>query len=151
YERLDPASAAYFAARRKAFETTGLARYDRLRARIRGAYAGVPVGYSESIFQGLGEDLRLRLLTPSSFAKAIAEGTEVTAQDKQTVDEQVQRKKIAVWVFNSQNTTPEVQRVNELAHGARVPIATVSETLSPASDSFQQWQSRELEVLAKAL
>jgi zinc/manganese transport system substrate-binding protein len=151
YERLDPASADYFAARREAFETTGLARYDRWRARIRGAYAGVPVGYSESVFQGLGEDLHLRLLTPSSFAKAIAEGTEVTAQDKRTVDEQVERKKIAVWVFNSQNTTPEVQRVNELARGARVPIATATETLSPASDTFQQWQSRQLEALAKAL
>jgi zinc/manganese transport system substrate-binding protein len=151
YERLDPASAAYFAARRKAFETTGLARYDRLRARIRGAYAGVPVGYSESIFQGLGEDLHLTPLTPSSFAKAIAEGTEVTAQDKQTVDEQVERKKIAVWVFNSQNTTPEVQRVNELARRAGVPIVAVTETLSPASATFQQWQSLQLEALARAL
>ena len=38
-----------------------------------------PVGYSESIFQPLGEDLHLELLTPRSFAKAIAEGNDVTA------------------------------------------------------------------------
>jgi zinc/manganese transport system substrate-binding protein len=48
-------------------------------------YAGTPVGYSESIFQPLGEYLGLKLLTPYSFAKAIAEGTDVNAQDKQTV------------------------------------------------------------------
>ena len=70
------------------------------------SYAGVPVGYSESIFEGLGEDLQLKLLTPYSFVKAIAEGTEVTAQDKRTVDAQAEDQKIKVWVFNSQNVTP---------------------------------------------
>ena len=74
YQRSTRRRRAYFAARRAAFETAGLARYDELRAQINAKYAGVPVGYSESIFQGLGEDLHLKLLTPTSFAKAIAEG-----------------------------------------------------------------------------
>jgi zinc/manganese transport system substrate-binding protein len=151
YDRLDPAGAAYFAQQRQTFETRGLARYDELRREIRARYAGTPVGYSESIFQGLGEDLGLRLLTPYSFAKAIAEGSEVTAQDKHTVDSQAEARKIAVWVFNSQNVTPDVQRVNELARAAHIPIATVTETLSPAGDSFEQWQVAELEGLARAL
>ncbi len=151
YDRLDPAAAPYFAQQRRTFETRGLARYNELRREIRARYAGVPVGYSESIFQGLGENLGLKLLTPYSFAKAIAEGSEVTAQDKRTVDSQVEAHKIEVWVFNSQNVTPDVQRVNELARAAHVPIATVTETLSPASDSFEQWQVSELEGLARAL
>ncbi len=151
YQRLDPSAAAYFAARRVAFETAGLARYDELRAQIRAKYAGVPVGYSESIFQGLGEDLHLKLLTPYSFVKAIAEGSEVTAQDKRTVDEQAEAHEIRVWVFNSQNVTPDVQRVNEIARARGIPIATVTETLSPASDSFEQWQVAELEGLERAL
>jgi zinc/manganese transport system substrate-binding protein len=151
YQRLDPSAAGYFAARRAAFETTGLARYDELRAQIRARYAGEPVGYSESIFQGLGEDLRLRLVTPSSFARAIAEGSEVTAQDKRTVDEQAEARRIRVWVFNRQNLTPDVQRVNEIARTRGIPIAAVTETLSPASDTFEQWQVAELEGLARAL
>jgi zinc/manganese transport system substrate-binding protein len=151
YQRLDPADAAYFSSQRQAFETRGLARYEELRTQIRTKYAGTPVGYSESIFQGLGEDLHLRLLTPYSFAKAIAEGTEVTAQDRRTVDEQVEHKTIEVWVFNSQNVTPDVQRVNGLARAAHVPIATVTETLSPASEDFEQWQAAELEGLQRAL
>jgi zinc/manganese transport system substrate-binding protein len=151
YDRLEPKASGYFAQRRAAFETTDLARYDQLREEIRSSYAGVPVGYSESIFQGLGEDLGLKLLTPYGFAKAIAEGTEVTAQDKQAVDEQAEDRKIKVWVFNSQNVTPDVQRVNEVARARGIPIATVTETLSPASDSFEEWQVAQLEGLRHAL
>jgi zinc/manganese transport system substrate-binding protein len=41
--------------------------------------------------------------------------------------------------------------VNELARNAHIPIATVTETLSPASNSFEQWQVAELERLRNAL
>jgi zinc/manganese transport system substrate-binding protein len=151
YRRLRPSEAGYFAARKRAFETEGLARYHALIAQIRARYAGVPVGYSESIFQPLGEALGLKLLTPYGFAKAVAEGTEVSAQDRQTVDRQVSGRLIEVWVFNSQNLTPDVQRVNELARSAHIPIATVTETLLPASEDFEQWQVAELQRLRDAL
>jgi zinc/manganese transport system substrate-binding protein len=151
YRRLDPADAAYFAARRHRLEAVGLARYDHLRAEIRARFAGAPVGYSESIFEGLGEDLGLRLLTPPSFARAIAEGTDVTAADKRAVDAQAQARRIKVWVYNAQNVTPDVQRVNEIVGRRRVPLVTVTETLAPAGISFQQWQDAQLEALLKAL
>jgi zinc/manganese transport system substrate-binding protein len=151
YDRLRPADAGYFSQRKKVFETVGLARYNELIRQIKARYAGVPVGYSESIFQPLGEALGLKLLTPYGFAKAIAEGTEVSAQDKQTVDRQVSSRQVKVWVFNSQNVTPDVQRVNELARAARIPIATLTETLSPASATFEQWQVVQLERLRSAL
>jgi zinc/manganese transport system substrate-binding protein len=151
FERIDPQDAGYFASRARAFQTVALARYDALRAEIRSRYAGVPVGYSESIFQGLGEDLHLRLLTPYGFVKAVAEGTDVTAQDKQTVDEQARRREIAVWVLNSQNVTPDVERVTALAREHGIPVATVTETLEPANDTFEQWQSAQLQRLLESL
>jgi zinc/manganese transport system substrate-binding protein len=151
YQRLDPTDAAYFSQQRTRLLTSGLARYDELRSEIRSQFAGVPVGYSESIFRPLGEDLGLKLLTPYSFAKAIAEGTDVTAADKQAVDEQASRRLIKVWMFNSQNVTPDVQRVSAIAKQRRIPVATVTETLSPPSDSFQQWQVAQLEGLLAAL
>lgn len=151
YARLYPAGAGYFAQRRRLFETVGLARYDTLRREIRSRYAGVAVGYSESVFQGLGEDLGLDLLTPYGFVKAIAEGTDVTAADKRTVDRQAERRQIKVWIFNSQNVTPDVQRVNQIAAARHIPIATITETLSPATDDFEQWQVAELEGLLRAL
>ncbi len=151
YGRLDPGDGAYFERRRGQFETSSLAEYDRLRSEIRRRFAGVPVGYSESIFRPLGESLGLKLMTPYSFAKAIAEGTDVSAQDKQTVDQQAQSHAIKVWVYNSQNATPDVQRVNQLAREAGIPVTTVTETLSPASDTFEQWQSAQLRSLIGAL
>ena len=151
YERLDPKDASYFEQRRTLFQTRELAEYNRLRSAIRARYGGVPVGYSESIFQPLGGDLGLRLLTPYSFAKAIAEGVDVSAADKQTVDRQAEEGAIKVWVYNSQNATPDVQRVNQLARAAQIPIATITETLSPPSDTFQQWQAAQLASLRAAL
>jgi zinc/manganese transport system substrate-binding protein len=151
YDKLDPSDAGYFAQQKRIFETQGLAQYNSLRKEIRAKYAGVPIGYSESIFQPLGADLGLKLLTPYTFTKAIAEGTDVTAQDRQTVDSQAQNRVIKVWVYNSQNATPDVQRVNQIADAQRIPIATVTETMSPASASFQQWQAAELEHLLAAL
>ena len=151
YDKIDPADSAYFAAQKHHFEAVSLARYNALRAEIHRRFAGVPVGYSESIFQPLGQSLGLKLLTPYSFTKAIAEGTDVSAQDKETVDREAQERLIKVWVFNSQNVTPDVQQVNAIARAQHIPIATVTETLSPATDSFQQWQDAELQGLIKAL
>jgi zinc/manganese transport system substrate-binding protein len=151
YTRLDPAARAYFAHRRSVFETRDLAGYDRLIASIRRRYAGVAVGYSESVFAPLGRALGLKLLTPPGFAKAIAEGTDVSAADTQTVDTQARDRLIKVWVYNRQNLTPDVQRVNQLARAAHVPVTTVTETLSPASDTFEQWQAAQLRSLEQAL
>ncbi len=151
YRKLDPAHKSYFAAQRKHFEQVSLAAYNGLRAEIRKRFSGVPVGYSESIFQPLGRSLGLELLTPYSFAKAVAEGTEISAKDKETVDAQAQRRLIKVWIYNSQNATPDVQRINAICRSRHIPVATVTETLSPAGDNFEQWQVAELRRLIAAL
>jgi zinc/manganese transport system substrate-binding protein len=151
YEELDSKDTPYFEQQRRALESGGLAEYDRLRREIHDRYAGVPVGYSESIFEPLGQSLALRLMTPSSFAKAIAEGTDVSAEDKQTVDRQAETRAIKVWIYNSQNTTPDVQSVNQLVRAAGIPMVAITETLSPASVTFERWQSAQLRALAAAL
>src|SRR5205823_14064728 len=106
---------------------------------------------SESVFEPLAEALGLRLATPPSFLKAISEGTEPTAADKATIDRQIARRQIKVWVFNSQNSTPDVQRITDAARKKGIPVTTITETLTPPSVSFQDWQSRQLEALAAAL
>ena len=151
YDRLDPGDKLYFAAQKRHFETVSLKPYNQLRAEIRRRFAGVAVGYSESIFQPLGEDLHLKLLTPYGFAKAVAEGTDISAKDKETVDAQAKNRLIKVWVYNSQNATPDIQRINAICKQQHIPIATVTETLSPANLSFEQWQVAQLRALLKAL
>jgi zinc/manganese transport system substrate-binding protein len=151
YRKVDPADKAYFADRKRHFETVSLKTYNQLRAQIRHRFAGVPVGYSESIFRPLGADLHLRLATPYSFAKSVSEGTDISAQDKSTVDRQVKSGVIKVWVYNSQNATPDIQAINALCKQHHIPIATVTETLAPASLNFEQWQVAQLRVLIRAL
>jgi zinc/manganese transport system substrate-binding protein len=150
-KKLDPSDAAYFEQQRKTFETRDLASYHALIAQIKSRYAGTPVGASESIFALQAPALGLDLVTPYSFMKAISEGTDVSAQDTLTTQRQITDHRIKVWIYNSQNATPGIQRLNALARAAHIPIATITETLDPAKDSFEQWQVAQLERIEQAL
>jgi zinc/manganese transport system substrate-binding protein len=151
YKRLDKGDAAYFDQQKSRLENQGLAKYKSLIASIRQRFSGVPVGASESIFEPLAHDLGLKLLTPAGFLNAISEGTDPTAADRSTTDSQIRSKQIKLWVFNSQNSTPDVQRLTSEARAAGVPVATITETPVPATASFQDWQSRQLEAIQAAL
>ncbi len=150
-QRLDPPHRRYFAQQLTRLDAGSLAGYHLLIAQIRGRYSGVAVGASESIFALQAPALGLDLITPPGFMKAVSEGTEVTAQDTVTTERQIADHRIKVWVYNSQNVTPEIQRLNHAARAARIPTVTVTETLSPASASFQQWQVAQLTRLLAAL
>jgi zinc/manganese transport system substrate-binding protein len=150
-KRLDPADAAYFDAQRRAFENTGLAQYHQLIGDIKAKYAGTPVGASESIFAPLSDALGLDLLTPASFLKAISEGTDPSAADKATIDAQIAQKKIKVYVFNTQNSTPDVATQVAAARRQGIPVTGVTETLSPANAGFEDWQVAQLTALQAAL
>ena len=76
-----------------------------------------------------------------SFLKAISEGTEASAQDKTTVERQLGPRGQGLGLQLAERT-PEIQRLNALARAERIPIATITETLSPADASFEQWQWR---------
>ncbi|MGI8921705.1 MAG: metal ABC transporter solute-binding protein, Zn/Mn family [Solirubrobacteraceae bacterium] len=150
-QRLDPKDALSFIHQRTQLETRGLARYRALIAAIKSRYAGVPVGASESIVAPLLAALGLDLVTPPGYIKAISEGSDPTAQDKGTVDAQITRKLIKLWILNSQNVTPDSQRLTSAARARGIPVTTVTETLAPASASFQDWQSAQLQDLQRAL
>ena len=150
-KKLDPADASYFDAQRKTFENTGLTQYHQLISDIKAKYAGTPVGASESIFAPLSDALGLNLITPASFLKAISEGTDPSAADKATIDAQIAGKQIKVYVFNTQNSTPDVASQVDAAKKQGIPVSGVTETLSPANASFQDWQVAQLKALEAAL
>jgi zinc/manganese transport system substrate-binding protein len=151
YVKADPGDKAYFEQRKSAFLTTDLATCNDLIAQIRAKYTGVKVGASESIFSPMAQALGLDLVTPASFLKAISQGTDVSAADKATIDAQISGQQIKVYVFNSQNSTPDVAAQVAAAKAAAIPVVAVTETLSPAGATFQQWQSAQLQQLAAAL
>lgn len=150
-KKTDPEDAAYFDRRRTDFDRTGLAEYHRLIAEIKSRYAGTPIGASESILAPLADALGLKLVTPPSFLKAISEGTDPSAADKAAVDAQLAGKKIKVYVFNSQNSTPDVTAQVAAAKKAGIAVTTVTETLTPVGARFQDWQSAQLRSLESAL
>jgi zinc/manganese transport system substrate-binding protein len=151
YQHIDPADSAYFAGQRLKFENTTLATYDSLIAGIRAKYAGTPIGASESIVTPLAEGLGLTMLTPETFLDAISEGSDPTAADKATIDRQIATKRIKVYVFNSQNSTPDVQAQVAAAKAAGIPVTTVTETLAPVNTTFQDWQVKQLRGIQAAL
>jgi zinc/manganese transport system substrate-binding protein len=91
------------------------------------------------------------MLTPPSFLNAISEGTDPTAQDKSAIDQQISAKQIKIYVYNSQNATPDVQAQVKAAEAKGIPVATVTETPTPAGVSFQVWQVRQLKGIEQAL
>jgi zinc/manganese transport system substrate-binding protein len=151
YQRIDPADSAYYARQKQAFETKSLAQYNSLITQIKAKYAGTPIGASESIVTPLAEGLGLKMLTPESFLDAISEGSDPTVSDKTTIDDQIKQQQIKIYVFNSQNSTPDVQQQVNAAKAAGIPVTTVTETLAPANLTFQAWQVKELQGIEQAL
>jgi zinc/manganese transport system substrate-binding protein len=149
--KLDPNDAAYFAQQEQSFTTTALGHYSDLRNAITSKYKGTAVGATESIFVDLASDLQLNLTTSPDFMKAISEGSDPTAQDKSTFDAQVSGKKIKVLVFNKQNSTPDIQALVDRANAQQIPVVAITETLDPATATFQDWQSSQLSDLQAAL
>jgi zinc/manganese transport system substrate-binding protein len=151
YKKLDPANTAYYEQRARNFEKRSLAKYDELVSAIASNYAGIPIGASESIISPLAEDLHLKVLTPRGYLTAVSEGVDPSAADKSVVDEQISTGQIKVFIYNRQNSSPDVMTLVEAAKAAGIPVVTVTETPEPADAAFQDWQAAQLRSLADAL
>lgn len=148
---IDPGDAAAFDQSAQAFLTTGLKQYHDLIAAIKAKYSGTPVGATESIFSYLATALGLNLITPYSYLKAVSEGTDISAADEATVEQQIAQKQIKVLIYNSQNTPNNIQTLINKAKANNIPVVTITETLSPATATFQEWQVTQLQGIQAAL
>ena len=150
-KQIDPGDAPAFDQSAQTFLTTGLKQYHDLIAAMKAKYSGTPVGATESIFSYLAPALGLKLITPYSYLKAVSEGTDISAADEATVEQQITQKQIKVLVYNSQNTPNNIQALITKAKASNIPVATITETLTPATASFQDWQSSQLQGIQTAL
>ncbi|MDQ6784083.1 MAG: zinc ABC transporter substrate-binding protein [Actinomycetota bacterium] len=151
YSKIDPGDAGYFRAQAEQFDRSGLASYTELITEIKDRFNGTVVGASESIFSLLAPALGLKVITPYPFLKAISEGSDPSAADKATIDSQIRDHRIKLYVYNSQNTTPDVNAQVAECRAAGIPTATITETLTPAGSTYQAWQSRQLRGILDAL
>lgn len=151
YKTLDPKHSDEYDTLHDQLVKTGLKEYFELIAQIAGTYAGTPIGASESIVSPLAQSLGLQVLTPQRFINAISEGSEPSAADKTLADQQISSGAIKIFIYNSQNSTPDVQRLVSAAKAKGIPVVEVTETLSPAGASFQDWQVAQLKAIQAAL
>jgi zinc/manganese transport system substrate-binding protein len=148
---LDPTDAKAFDASAQNFLGNGLKQYHQEIANIKAKYSGTPVGATESIFSYMAPALGLNLITPYSYLKAVSEGTDISAVDEATVEQQIKQKQIKILVYNSQNTPNNIQALITLAKANHIPVTTITETLAPANTTFQGWQSSQLQGIQSAL
>jgi zinc/manganese transport system substrate-binding protein len=120
-------------------------------ASIQQKHGGTRVGASESIFAYVALATGLDLITPETYLNAISEGAEPTAADKATVQRQIEARDIKVLVFNSQNSTPELEGLVAKAKAGGIPVVRMTETMVPATTTFQAWQTTQLQELLHAL
>ena len=150
-KKIDSGDATYFDTQSSNYKNYGLKDYSDTIATIKKKYSGAPVGATESIFVYSAQATGLNLITPPDYMKAISQGSDPSASDKATVNQQVTGKKVKVLVFNAQNSTPSVLAVATKAKAAGIPVVEVTETLAPAWVSFQDWQTAQLKALLKSL
>jgi zinc/manganese transport system substrate-binding protein len=151
YTKIDPTDAASFDQQKAAFLTTDLSDYDAVIAEIKTRYAGTPIGASESIVAMLAPSLGLKVVTPPTFLRAISEGSDPGSADKTTIDAQIRDRQIKVYVYNSQNATTDVQAQIGQALAAGIPVVPITETMVPATTTWQHWQTTQLRALQAAL
>jgi zinc/manganese transport system substrate-binding protein len=149
--KIDPANAAYFTQQGSQYETVELKAYHDTINTIKTKYAGTPIGATESIVSYLADGVGLKMVTPYEYLKATSEGTDPSASDKAEVEKEIATKSIKIFVFNTQNSTPDIQGLVNRAKAQGIPVAHVTETLTPVNLTFQDWQTGQLKELLAAL
>lgn len=151
YAKLDPANAAAYEQQRASFASSALQQYTEVASQIRQRYADAPVAATESIASPLVAALGLRLLTSDSFLNAVSEGNDPSARDVTAFNAQIAARQIKLLLFNTQNATPDVQRLVDAAKAQGIPVVGLTETPDPPTQRFQDWQTAQLQEIAKAL
>ena len=149
--KIDSADASAITQQAAQYKSTGLKDYHDTVSAIKAKYSGTRVGATESIAAYLAHGTGLNLVTPSSYLKAISEGTDPSAVDKAEVQNEIASRSIKVFIFNSQNSTPDIQGLVDKATAQGIPVVKITETLEPATATFQDWQTAQLKDLLHAL
>ncbi len=150
YKALDPKHSSYFASRYEAVQEE-LVPYRQRLADIRQHFAGSRVAATESIFEYLAQYLHLDLVTPYAFMKAVADGNDPPTSSEAAFEQQIQARAFGVLVYDVQTVTPLTTSIRQQAEQKNIPVVGVSETIQPASATFEGWMDAQLDLLTHAL
>ena len=147
---IQPAHAAYFKAKAKAFIASLSPWYDAIAA-FKKAYAGVPVATTEPVADYMLQAVGADNLTPWTFQADIMNGVdpspEVLAAQKALFTDH----KVKVFLYNQQVTDPLTQSLITLADQNGIPVVGVYETMPVPGYDYQTWMLTEVQALQKAV
>jgi zinc/manganese transport system substrate-binding protein len=112
--------------------------------------AGVGAGITEPVPVYVLDALKMDVVTPPAFSKAIEDDTDVSPAVLQQTLSQYADGTVKVLVYNVQTTGAQTEAVLDAAKKAKVPAVPVSETL-PSGLGYIEWQQGVLAEIAKAL
>jgi zinc/manganese transport system substrate-binding protein len=147
--KADPANAAAYRAGARRTEAA-LRPLEHAVNELGRTDAGDPVAYTERVPGYLLAAARLRVLTPTGFARSIEDGTDPSFSDTAAMRALISGHKIRLLLYNEQATSPVTSQLQTLAHNAGIPVVPVTETM-PLQDSFQSWQLAQVRAIMTAL
>jgi zinc/manganese transport system substrate-binding protein len=149
-KRVNPDATAYFDDQAVATELT-FTTYRHVIGEIASRFGDTPVAATESIFVDMAYATRLKLVTPPEFMSALSQGNDPSARDIAIFQDQLRNRQVRVLVYNVQTVTPTTEQLKQLAQQNGIPIVGVSETMPASAQTFQDWQSVQLQQLLAAL
>ncbi len=145
---LQPAHAAYFRARQRAFAAS-LRPWYRALAQLRADFPGTPVATTEPVGNYLLAAAGMRNLTPFSFQSEIMNGW-IRRPRTWLQQSLFARHQVRVFVYNQQVTDSLTQSFVTAARRNGIPVVGVYETM-PAGYDYQSWMLAETRALRRAI
>jgi zinc/manganese transport system substrate-binding protein len=145
----DPKNAKAYAAGAAKMQDS-LSRLEATEASMSARTTGVGAGITEPVPVYVLDALKMDVVTPPAFSKAIEDDTDVPPAVLQQTLAQYADGTVKVLVYNVQTTGPQTEAVLNAAKKAGVPAVPVSETL-PSGFGYVKWQEGVLAEIAKAL
>ena len=146
---LEPAHAAYFRARLKAFNRS-LTPWLNAIARFKATYPGATAANTEPVADFLLSAMGINNLTPFRFQADIMNGVEPPPQDIALENGFFSQHKAKVFVYNEQVTDALTTSIRQHAIKAGVPVVAVYETM-PAGYTYQSWMLAETKAIGRAV
>jgi zinc/manganese transport system substrate-binding protein len=148
--KLQPGHARYFATRLSAFSksvnslTVAVATFKK-------KYKGVRVATTEPVADYLLQALGLLNVTPFRFQADVMNGIDPSPEDIAFQQGLLTHRKVRVFLYNEQVSSPVTVSLQSLAKSSGVPIVAVYETMPTPGYDYQSWMLAEIAALTRAL
>lgn len=145
--KIDPSHSSLFHQRANHYVATLQPFQDKVKQLRRST--PTPIASSELVFDYMAQALNLQI-TSHSFGKAINDGIDPPASSIADLETDLRTKRVKMFVYDIQNSTPTVEQMVKIAQENKIPIVRVTET-EPAGEDYEQWMTQQSNQVGKAL